>query len=704
MLTQPLPIWISGNTRSGKTRRLVEEFLGWCNGQTLPRIKRQSLPVLMLAANDDKRRELIDQAIAASQGRYPIQCKTPLGFLQDEVMLFWPLLAQQLSLQSLFPLRLRPETEQELATRFWREEIASGDLLAFFGITEARLVRRLLDWLQLAALSGTPLAELPQRLSQGLSPLTSEVPTHRWELITEMLQGWRRWCLERGFLTYGLISELYAQNLLLHPHYRQQLSQRFGGIFADDLDDYPAVLKDLFDFLLDQGATGTFTFNLQGSIRLGLGADPAYWLQLSQRCVVETLDTIAKTSLAPLMGQVVEMVRDPSLLLSLPEAVQVIQTTSRAALLQQTAEVVIQAVKSGRVQPQEIALIAPGLDAIARYSLIESFAKADIPVQVLNEQRPLTSSPTIRGLLTLLLMIYPGLGQLLDKDQVAEMLVILSQESANPSPDAADPDLSSAYAIDPVRAGLLADYCYAPDPDHPRLLPAESFPRWDRLGHRATTSYERIRQWVEQQRQQQENRLIPNFATLLDRAIQTFIWHHQLNFAQVSALRELMETAQHFWEMDGRLRQSERSEHPSYSTVAQFVQLLRQGTVTANPYPVRKFGDRGSITLANIFQYRAARRSDRWHFWLDAGSPLWPKGGAASLYGANLFLKQWSGETLTEAITQQDDEQRLERILADLLGRVGERVYLCHSDLAVNGQEQLGPLLTLIQASIPLSA
>ena len=36
------------------------------------------------------------------------------------------------------------------------------------------------------------------------------------------------------------------------------------------------------------------------------------------------------------------------------------------------------------------------------------------------------------------------------------------------------------------------------------------------------------------------------------------------------------------------------------------------------------------------------------------------------------------------------DSQRWQRILWDLLGRVGERVFLCHSDLGVNGTEQTG--------------
>jgi hypothetical protein len=109
-----------------------------------------------------------------------------------------------------------------------------------------------------------------------------------------------------------------------------------------------------------------------------------------------------------------------------------------------------------------------------------------------------------------------------------------------------------------------------------------------------------------------------------------------------------------------------------------------------------------AVTLATIFQYRSSRRSHRWHFWLDASSPLWAKGGAATLFGAPFFLQERLGEPWTAEDEKMAEEQRLKRILADLLARVSEKVYLCHSDLAVNGQEQLGPLLSLVNASVPI--
>ncbi|MBD2744591.1 recombinase family protein [Coleofasciculus sp. FACHB-1120] len=724
MLTQSQTIWIDGPTRSGKTTRLVNLFCQWVERGSQPRGSRrkagrreQAPTILVFAANDDNRSELADRLARATQGRYPIQSKTPLGFFQDEVILFWPLLIQRLNLRAQFPVRLRPETEQELATRLWRPELDNGNL-QFLGVSESRSVRRILDLLQLCAIAGRPLEEIPSLLEQGFADQQGfardddpVVERPDWEKIGTVLIDWRQWCLDRGLLTYGIICELYWRYLLPDEAYQQHLIRRYQGVLADNVDDYPAIACDLFNFLLDQGAAGAFTYNPDGAVRLGLNADPNYLASLEWRCQVETLSQ-EPSSVAALYGKpVVEAVSDPMFLLTLPESVQLIQTPSRAQLLRETALAIAEAIHSGQVQPQDVAVIAPGLDAIARYTLIEILSSQDIPVQTLSEQRPLNASPTIRALLTLLALVYPGLGRLVDRDAVAEMLVVLSQESGVRSPEPGGSTHSSpivhpsSFKIDPVRAGLLADYCYSPDPEQPRLLPVTYFPRWDRLGHSACAAYEEILQWLEVQRDQLEQRLIPNCVALLDRAIQQFLWKgSNLPYDQLAALRELMETAQHYWEVDGRLRQSDRIETPDYTTIDRFICLLRRGTVTANPYPVRPLGlDRHAVTLATIFQYRAARRFHRWQFWLDAGSHLWSKGGAATLYGAPLFLKDWSGEALTEEDTQEADEQRLRRILLDLLGRAGERIYLCHSELATNGQEQTGPLLSLVNASIPLN-
>jgi hypothetical protein len=711
-------VWIIGTSRSGKTARLVEHFCYWFENENQdiesfytkntqqkagdctpkPLYLGQTKPgVLVLAANDDNRRQLGDKIVTATLGEYPVRVKTILGFFQDEVILFWPLLIQTLHLKAQFPVRLRPETEQELATKLWRSHLDT-ETLRRAGVNEYRLVRRILDLLQLAASSGTPSEDIAQILQRGLQETAINLEP---EFLASLLLDWRSWCLERGLLTYGIITELYSQHLLNDRHYQQHLTNRYQAVIGDDVDDYPAVARQLFDLLLDQGAVGAFSYNPDGGVRLGLGADPHYLEGLAGRCRIEILTRPSPDSLAEILATpMMELVTEGMVMSDLPEAMQLIETTSRAQLLRQTAEVIVNAIKSGQVQAEQVAIIAPGLDAIARYTLTEILSKQNIPVESLNDQRPLISSPIIRALLTILALVYPGLGRLVDRDAVAEMLVVLSTKQKTP-----DNSSELPHNIDPVRAGLIADYCFVPHPDHPKLLPVTAFERWDRIGYAATTAYNQILQWLEKQRSQQELRLIPSPISLLYLAIQDFFCKEKNPpYDQMAVLRELLETAQHYWEIDTRLKQINSKLLPDAelsTTIAEFIQLLRRGTITANPYPLRTIGpSRKAVTLATIFQYRSSRRFHPWHFWLDAGSPLWLKGGAAALFGANFFLQDRLGQPWTAEDEKLAEEERLRKILADLLSRVSERVYLCHSELAVNGQEQLGPLLPLVHTCV----
>jgi hypothetical protein len=715
-------IWIVGPARSGKTARLVEQFCiwsqtlkpvpskvsdGWRSGR---RRARQTAPaILVLAANGDNRLELADRIAVATEGKYAFHSTTPFGFFEQEVLLFWPLLVQSLETPAQFPLRLQPETELELAARLWRRELDEG-ILQQTGVSPNRMVRRTLDLLQLAAVSGTPREEIPSILEQGFAGDGGS--NNLWTSMGELLERWREWCLRRGLLTYGIVCELYWRYLLQDSTYQQHLASRYQAAIADDVDDYPAIAGHLFDRMLDFGAAGAFSYNRDGGVRLGLGADTEYLARLENRCQrVENLD--AKAGLAPEIGNLAVSLAVNSegfypLGLSLPGKVRSLETTSRAQLLRETAEIIVDAVKSKAVEPQEIAVIAPGMDAIARYSLTEILAQRRIAATSLNDQRPLSSTPEIRALLTLLALVYPGLGRLVDRDGAAEMLVVLgSQKHRSLETEDSHPrfnvksQIPNQKSIDQVRAGLIADHCFCPDIDRPQLLAITAFPRWDRLGHRAAAAYEQIVEWIEQQRSQQQERLLPSPIALLDRAIQKFLINDRyLPYDRLSALRELMETASHYWEIQGRLQRVEPTNGGDSETIAHFIQLLRQGTVTANPFPVRSEGPEAqAVTLANIFQYRSSRRAHKWHFWLDAGSPLWLSGGAATLFGAPLFLRSQQGHPWQTEEEAAADQQRLRRILLDLLSRCS-LLYLCHSELAVNGQEQTGPLLPLIHSSV----
>lgn len=712
-------IWVVGASRSGKTTRLVRYFSDWVERignpeiwtfytknpnsnqsenriQTLNPLWREPR-VLVLTSNHDGRVYLSNRIATLNKSKYILETKTTSGFIQDEVMLFWPLIVEMLEIKAQFPLILRPETEQELATKLWKSKL---NALGNGGSSQYRLVRRILDLWQLGTYAGIAGENIEEIFYQGLDIHTLDLEA---ELLTSLLVGWRQWCLQRGLLTYGLITELYHKYLFKNIQYQEHLKNRYQLVIADDVDNYPAIYYYLLEFLLDKGAVGAFGYNPYGSVRLGLGADPEFLKRLESRCQVENLVCDGEENLVTELAQpMIKLVREETIIFTLPETVENIQTISRAELLQQTTQLIIREITAGKVQPEEIAIIAPGLDAIARYQIIEILGKHHIEVDPLNEQRPLIGSANVRGLLTLLTLVYPGLGRLVNRDQVAEMLVVLSRNYSDQYRREEDREnQEQEHQIDPVRAGIIVDNCFVPDPENPRLLDIRVFDRWDRIGYVASTAYREILTWIEQRQNQQTPSSTPVF--LLYAAMEKFIFKNQTpSFGILSELRELLETAQHYWEIEQRVSQTEYPFTPHdqrrlTNSINEFISLLRQGTITANPYPVRTLGQRKkAITLATVFQYRASYRYHKWHFWMDIGSPLWSKGGAASLFGSHIFLQDRMGKSWTAADEDTAETQRLERIIVDLLGRVSEKIYLCHSDLAVNGQEQLGPLSPLI--------
>ena len=704
--------WISGSTRSGKTEQLIA-FAAETGAE-------QRQPLLAFAANGDNRMVLASRMTDGLGDRVATFTSTPAGFIQDEVILFWPLLVQALSLQAQFPLKLRPENEQALATQLWQPRLEDG-ALSVDGWREARTVRRTLDFLQLASQGCIPIEEIPKMLQAGMP--SALAPAALWQTVGDALVEWQDWCLQRGLLTYGLMSTLYWRHLLPMPKYQAQLLARFGGVLADDVDEYPAIMAALFSVFLEAERPCLFTYNPQGMIRLGLGADPAALLSLAARCQRLELAPPLKNSLGRWGDRFAQWVEDPLAVPDLPEPVRLISETSRGHMLRTTAEAIAHAIKTHQAKPHEIAVIGPGLDAIGRYSLIEILSSRGIAIESLNDQRPLVSSPMVRALLSLLALIYPGLGRLVDRDAIAEMLVVLSQSLSvyaaplTPIAQSAAPFTASEtsaapwfdlVSIDPVRAELIADHCFVPDVENPRLLPADTFPRWDRLGHQSVAAYSRILQWVEAQKQLRQQRLTSSPVVSVDRIVQDFLWRgHHLPYDQLATLRELMETAQHFWEVEERLRlvdgkPKELGPDKSQSDVGRFIQLLLKGTVSANPYPVKPLApERQGVTLSTIYQYRAQRLTHRWQFWLDAGSPLWGMGGG-EMFGAPLFLQSWVGRPITLVETEEANEAQLGRSLRDLLGRTTERVFLCHSELALTGQEQMGPLISLVSAAKPV--
>ncbi|MEM1426251.1 MAG: recombinase family protein, partial [Cyanobacteria bacterium P01_H01_bin.130] len=622
-------VWIGGPTGSGKTSRAIAEFKQWlaaCDGsqaagELMP--WGRSLPsVLGLASNRETAQALEGQLLSVASGRASVTCMTPLGLIQDAVMVFYPLVVESLGVAAGSLLLLRSENEQGLAGQLWDpilDELITEELGSDMTPAELvprsrreRWVRQLLDLGQLAGLGRVPWSAVSERLAAGIPEGGDRV----WERLrrrsSELLMQWKDWCLARGLLTYGIMADLFGQVLLPHPQYREHLQQKFHGVIADDTDDFPAVMADVLA-LLQSGPTalGVVTHNRDsGCSRLGLGADPIAMDAIAEHCEPIPLAAPDQRTLGPVIDPILQAVNNPMLWFTAPSLagdnsggllygdygetphINTIETISRGQLLRETAEAIALAIEQGKAKPEEIAVIGPGLDGTARYALTRILNERKIEVHCLNDQRPLIEQPQVRSLLTLLGLVYDGLETLTDRNAIAEMLVVLTQfppeeqakrqAQAEPFPDDEDeieraPNIKSLSAIDPVRAGLLADFCFKPE--SAELEPVENYARWDRLGYQATRAYETIRHWVTDRRQQQKTLGVAPPLVILDQAIQQFLWHGgNIPGDRITDLRELLESVQRYWDIAVRL--AGPSQRPNPTTITrEFIQLLRTGAI-----------------------------------------------------------------------------------------------------------------------------
>ncbi|MFN5516549.1 MAG: hypothetical protein ACK5CA_17900 [Cyanobacteriota bacterium] len=673
-------ICITGPAQSGKTEALSAELQGWLRG--LPQNLTLPPGSLVLAANRASARQWQERLERTPENRFLERVKTPSGWAREEVCLYWPLILEQTSLSAPFPLLLKPETEQALALTWAQTQLEEWPR-RLSRVQQYRLLRRVLDLIQLAGSAGIALEEMIPRLELGYG---QEAPWGElsWEGGRRFLSGWRAWCWERGFLTYGLVWDLLAQILLPNPDYQASLFARYRGLAADDLQDYPALMGDLFQRLAPQLDFLALSYNPEGETRSGQGADPDYLIQVAEALTAERKTLAAPPSLRQFWRPLTrEILQDPEA--PLPPSIQGLQTLSRATLLREVAEFIIAQIKAGAVRPEEIAIIAPGLDEIARYTLLEILTPAGVPIEPLNEQRPLNSSALVRAFLTLLALLYPDLGEWARQDDVAEMLTLLSlvPEGNRLAPK-----------IDPVRAGLLADTCFVPDPQAPRLLPYQTYNQWYRFGRQASEAYDGLWRWLEKMK-----RNLPLSPwTTLEQALERFLPPlSTLTPAQRSGIQELTAALDHY-----ETAQNHCGVTAPSLILGGFLGILYSGSVTANAYPLLPLAPPSqAIVLATIYQYRSLRQGHPWQFWLDAGDALWEKGGAAQLFGAPLCRRLRPKEAWTTADEESQEQRRFEGLLNDLLGRATRKVILCHSDLSIRGVEQTGPLLTWIQQAPP---
>jgi hypothetical protein len=342
-------------------------------------------------------------------------------------------------------------------------------------------------------------------------------------------------------------------------------------------------------------------------------------------------------------------------------------------MLDWVADEIQHLVKNEKLPPSEIAVLAPYVSDVLRFSLMNRLEERRIPVRSHRPSRSLRDEPSSGCLLTLAKLAHPA------------------WELRPTRLDVAHAFLYAIDGMDLVRAQMLAEIVY-----RQKDLSLSSFEQirsevQERITFVFGQHFELLRRWLEDYRSRQVEPLDHFLRRLFGEILSQKGFGFHRNFDSARTAASLIESIQKF-------RQAmEASGDPSIDIGREFLAMLQDGVIAAQYVESWQTESEEAVLLAPAYTFLMRNRPVTVQFWLDVGSGGWWERLFQPLTQPYVLSRaREAGTPWTDADDLSANQQTLARLVRGLLRRCKDRVYLGLSDLGEAGFEQRGPLLKAV--------
>jgi hypothetical protein len=652
------------------------------------------------------------------------------GLARRVIQLFWPLIGDRAGFAHPThpPVFLTVETAQYFMDGIVGPLIDQHGYFDAVTIGRTRLLSQLLDNLNKAALVGIPLGEVPERLKGAWTGESAR--SQIYDQAGECVGRFRRYCLDHNLLDFSLQIETFLRHLWPQPAVRAYLFERYRHLILDNVEEDTPVVHDLLAEWVPQCDSALIAFDRDGGYRIFLGADPTSAARLAAACderVELTQSHVASPDVLHLGYQIG---------LSLRQSPQPVAGDFRQILhfqehrfhpqmLDWAADEITRLVAEG-TPPGEIVVLAPFISDALRFSLLEKLSARDIPARSHRPSRALRDEPAARCLLTLAKLAHPAW----------EL-----------SPPPFDVTLALTQAIDGldlVRARLLTDIVYRPQPLSLTAFAQIQGEMRERIGYLSGERYDTLRSWLEHYQEGMDG--VPDGEVPLDYFLSRLFGEvlSQPGFgfhARPQGIREsgnqgiresegqrvrgsgnqrvgkaggqsssqsldagrvasdLIESARKFREALELVPDTPGEE--AMSIGARFVRMVERGVVAATYVQSWRLTQGDTVLIAPAYTYLMTNHPVDYQFWLDAGSNGWWERIYQPLTHPYVLRRDWQpGDPWTDEDEYRVRQESLYRLVLGLVRRCRQGVYLGISELGEQGYEQRGPLLQTIQSAL----
>lgn len=657
-------VYVRGHAGLGKTARLAARL------DQLLRAGERPDRILCLAASPH-----LQQRLRRAQPFAPSGTITTFAALaRRHVALFFPLIARSAGFSDpgREPVFLNVEAAQFLLDLQIAQHMPAFDEL---GQQRAKLVGQVLDDVNKAAVSGFPLEELADRLASAWSGDSRRLLAYA--AAQRAALAYRAWCLEHGMLDYALLIDVYRRHLLPHPAYRDYVLARGRHLLVDNVEEGVRPMHELVGTLLPECQSALLVEDDPGGYRIFLGADRASARRLAEACdeqIALTDPRVAQPTPAAFGAALARAVRRADALpaQATTAAVELLQSGRYWISMVDAVAARIGELTAQGVPAREIAVVAPYVEDVLRFELLERLRVHGVGVRTLRPSRPLFQHPVVRALLALARLANPAWELRVTAPELARMLTCLLD------------------GLDGVRAHVLAEFAEKVHAlDH--LPEIEDARLWTRVGVRHREGYRALRAWLYESREPLPLDLWWQtlFTQVLSR--EGFGLPGDLDAARAAA--RLIASARTFREA---LEQGRATLPAGADMNLLYVKMVQEGMLPARYDEEPADGD--GVLLATVQAVLTSDERCRVQFWLDLQTSGWHDRIFQPLTHPYVLAHHWP----KDARWDDDDEHResvmrLADVVAGLAFRCSERIYLATSQLTISGQEGEGWLVRPLQ-------
>ncbi len=607
---------------------------------------------------------------------------------QHMIRLFWPLVARTagFSRPAFSPNFLTIETAQYYMAAIVEEKRASEGYFAAITIDPNRLYSQLLDNMNKASLVGFPYGEIGDRLKKAWSGPSSQLRVY--DQAQDCINLFREFCLHNQLLDYSLQMEVFIRDLWPSLLCRQYLLERYHHLIADNLEEDTPTTHDILREWIPSFETALLITDEDGGFRRFLGADP-----VSAGSLVDLCDEKVELSHSFLLPQeLVEFTKllgsnlrqsgmaekDPKPIPNLGEHLEFQTSHFYPQLLDWCVDKVHHLISEEKVDPAEIAIVAPFMPDTVRFGLTERLQEKSIEVRTIRPSRSLRDEPIVHCLITL------------------AKLAHTHWELAPHPYDVITALHRSIDGLDLIRATMLSRIVYRRAggkfflSDFTQIKPEEK----SNITYKVGEMYERLRGWMEMYQSEPVLELDIFFRRLFGELLSQpgFGFHSSPSAGEVTA--NLIESAAKF-------RQNIENVAINDQPIGkEFIRSVENGLVAAQFLRHYDTDQPPSVFLAPAHTYLMQNRPVDYQIWLDIGSNGWWERLEQPLTHPYVLSRSWQeGQTWTDTDEYAINQASMYHLSVGLLRRCKIKAYLGYVEVNEQGYSQQGELLKAFQSA-----